>query len=197
MKRMLTLSALLLVAGSAFAFDPKPAAPTTPRVGVLRIAEDYDHGEAYVARLMVQDLRKELRERGIDAYDTGLTYDEVSRGDGEDADYFVEIAGAGANSGSYAGVGIGSWDFGVGVDLVVSHVAAEVRIYDGRNGELVKRQELRKRNTAVMPTSLYLGGSRWFAAIATPFVQARQYRTITRSAARDAAQLVVSAISQQ
>lgn len=191
------LAALFFVAGSAFAFDPKPVAPAPPRIGVLRIADDYDHGEAYVAHLMVQYLRDELRQRGVDAYDTGLTYDEVAHGDGEDAEYFVEIAGAGANSGSYAGVGIGSWDFGVGVDLIVSRVAAEVRIYDGRDGALMKSEELRKRNTAVMPTSLYLGGSRWFAAIATPFVQARQYRTITRSAARDAAQLVVSAISQQ
>lgn len=194
MKRLLAAAILLLVPSALFAFDTKRQ---TPRIGVLRVAQGYDHGEGYVAKTVVHYLRDELRERGLDAYDTGLTYEQVADGEGEDADYYVEIAGAGANSDSYAGLGVGTYEIGVSVDLVVSRVAAEVRVYDGPTGKLLKNETLHKRKTAVMPTSVYLGGSRLFAVVAMPFVQHAQYRSITRSAARDAALLVVSALELQ
>jgi hypothetical protein len=196
MKRTLIAAALLLVASAAFAFNPKPAS-TTPRIAVLRVSQEYGGGEGYVADAVVHYLRDELRERGLDAYDAGLTYEQVADGEGEDADYYVEIAGAAADSGSYGGIGVGTYDIGVSVDLVVSHVAAELRIYDGRTGKLIRSDNIAKRKSAVMPTSVYIGGSRAFAALAVPFVRHAQYRNITRSAARDAAQLVAAALNAQ
>lgn len=191
MKRVLFIAALLLAAASAFAFNPAPA---SPRVGVLRVSEDYGHSERSVANLVVSYLRDELRQRGVDAYDTRLTYEQVSKGDGEDADYYVEIVGAGGESGSLGGIGVGTWDAGVSVDVIVSHVAAELRVYDGHTGQLLKSHQLNKRNTAVMPTSVYLGGSHVFAALTVPFVQHAQYKRISRSAARDAAQMVIATL---
>ena len=194
MRRLLLAAALLLIAANAFAFDPTPRAASTPRIGVLRVAQDYDHGADYVAKSVVRYLTAELRERGIDAYDTGLTYDEVADGKGEDADYYVEIVGADADSGSYGGIGIGTYEVGVSVDMVVSRVVAEVRIYEGSSGKLVTSEAVSKKKRSVMPTSVYFGGSRIFAAIAVPFVQHAHYRSMTRAAARDVAQVVVEAL---
>ncbi len=194
MKRVLFAAVLLLVAGAAFAFDPKPSptnASATPRIGVLRASGEYERS---VANMVVRNLLNELRNRGVDAYDTRLTYEEIADGHGEDADYYVEILGAGGEAGSLGGIGIGTYDVGVSVDYVVSRVAAELRVYDGRTGDVVVSETLSKRKRAVMPTSVYLGGSRIFAAIAVPFVQNAQFRSMSRSAARDAAQLVVEAI---
>jgi hypothetical protein len=195
MKRVLFTAALLLAAAPAFAFNPAaPSEQAAPRVGVLRVSQEFEHSEEYVANLVTRYLREELTKRGVDAYDARLTYEQVANGEGEDADYFVEIAGAGGDSGSYGGIGVGTWDVGVSVDVIVSHVAAELRVYDGRTGKLLRSEQLRKRKSAVMPTSVYLGGSRVFAALTVPFVQHSQYKSITRSAARDAAQKVVQAL---
>jgi len=196
MKRVLFAAALLLVAGAAFAFNPAPAtaSTSTPRVGVLRVSQEYEHAEASVAKMVVRYMLDELRDRGLDAYDTRLTYEEVSDGAGEDADYYVEIVGAGGDSGSYGGLGVGTYDVGVSVDLVVSNVVAELRVYDGRNGNVVLSETLNKRKKAVMPTMVYLGGSRLFAALTVPFVQHAQFKSVTRSAARDAAQKVAAAV---
>ena len=188
MKRLLFAAALLMAAASAFAFN---ATPSAPRVGVLRASQEYERHEQYVANMVVRYLRDELRERGVDAYDTGLTYEQVADGQGEEADYYVEIAGGG-NSGTYGG--IGTYDIGVSVDLIVSSVAAELRVYDGHTCKLLRTDKLSKRKSAVIPTTVYLGGSRLFAALTVPFVQHAQYKSITRSAARDAAQMVVSAL---
>lgn len=196
MKRLPFLIALLLVASTAFAFNPTPRA-TQPRIGVLRVSHEYERGADYIAKSVVRFLNEELREQGVDAYDTGLTYEEVADGKGEDADYYVEIFGADADSGSYGGLDVGTYDVGVSVDVIVSRVAAEVRIYDGRTGDLVRSEPLSRKKTAVMPTSVYVGRSRLFAAIALPFVQHAQYKNITRSAARDAAQVVVETVQPQ
>lgn len=208
MKRALLVAAMLLVPMSSNAFDTKRH---TPRVGVLRVSNDYSHADAYVATNVVRRLREELIERGVDAYDTGLTYDEIADGKGEDADYYVEILGASTNDGSsggigigssggsgvgsYGGIGIGSQEIGVSVDVVVSRVAAEVRVYDGPTGDVLTSETLSKRKTAVMPTSIYLGGSRLFAVVAMPFVQQSQYRSLTKAAARDAALVVIEAVA--
>ena len=186
---------MLLVAGAAFAFDPKPAtASSAPRVGVLRVSQEYERAEASVANMVVRYLTDELRHRGLDAYDTRLTYEQVRRGEGEEADYYVEILGAGGDSGSYGGIGIGTYDVGMSVDLVVSRVAAELRVYDGRTGEVVLSETLTKQKRAVMPTSVYLGGSHLFAALTVPFVQHAQFRSMSRAAAREAAQRVVETV---
>jgi len=194
MKRALIAAALLLVPCALSAFNTKSHAP---RVGVLRVANDYSHADEYVATNVVRRLREELVQRGVDAYDAGLTYDEIADGRGEDADYYVEILGASTNDGSYGGIGIGSQEIGVSVDVVVSRVAAEVRVYDGPTGKLLTSETLAKRKTAVMPTSIYLGGSRIFAVVAMPFVQQSQYRSLTKAAARDAALVVVEALQAE
>lgn len=191
MKRVLAAAALLLIPCGSYAFDTKRHAP---KVGVVRMAEEFTRAHDYVADSVVKYLCEELQKRDIDAFDTGLTFEDVAGGKGEDADYYVEIIGAEANSGSYGGIGVGSYDIGVSVDLVVSRVVGEVRVYDGPTGELLKQESVAKRKTAMMPTSVYLGGSRLFAVVAMPFVQRSQYRTLTRSAARDAAMVVVSAV---
>jgi hypothetical protein len=194
MKRLLLFVTLLLAANAAFAFDAKRK---PLRVGVLRVADEYRHGtESYVAINVVRYLREELRNRGLDAFDAKMTYDDLARGDTpRDADYYVELLGAAATSDSYGGIGIGTYDLGVSIEVLVARVAAELRVYDAETLETVARDGLAKRNTAVMPTSVGIGGPRLFAMIAVPFVHAAQYRRVVQAAARDAATRIDAALA--
>lgn len=196
MKRLLPLVLVLLAANAAFAFDAKRK---PLRVGVLHVADEYRRGsESYVANHVVRYLREELRARGLDAFDAEMTWDDLTRDDAvRDADFYVEVLGAGATSDSYGGLGIGTYDVGVSLEVVVARVAAELRVYDGDTLETVAREGLSKKNTAVMPTSVGIGGPRLFAMIAVPFVQAAQYRRVTQAAARDAAAKVAAALGER
>ncbi|HEX2122701.1 MAG TPA: hypothetical protein VHL59_13770 [Thermoanaerobaculia bacterium] len=194
MKRLPLFVTLLLLANAAFAFD---ATRKPIRVGVLHVADEYRQGsEAYLANGVVRYLREELRNRGLDAFDAKMTYDDLARGDApRDADYYVELLGAGASSDSYGGIGIGTYDAGVSLEVIVARVAAELRVYDADTLETVARDGLAKRNTAVMPTSVGIGGPRLFAMIAVPFVHAAQYRRVVQAAAREAAARVDAALA--
>ena len=194
MKRLFIVIALLLVPCAVFAFDTKRQ---SPRIGVLRAADTYPReDERLVADFVARYLREGLRQRGFDAYDTGLTFDEVADGEGEDADYYVEIQGANTRSGSYGGLGIGTYDAGVSFEVLVARVAADVRIYDGPTGALLKSEALSKRKTSVMPTSIGIGGSRLFAVIAMPFVRDSQFRSAARAAAKSAVSVVVETLGE-
>ena len=194
MKRFLAAVVLLLIPGVLYAFDTKKHAP---KIGVLR-PDRYDHADArLVADSVAQVAREELRERGLDAYDTKLTFDEVADGKGEDADYYVEIRGTGAEGGSYGGIGIGTWDAGISIEVLVARVAAEVRVYDGPTGDLLHTEALSKKKTTVMPTSISVDGSRLYAVIAMPFVQAAQYRSAARAAAKSAANVLAAQLGDR
>jgi len=176
---------MLLIAptGVAFAFDDtRPAL----RVGVLRGLHEMQDDVA-------EALRHELRARGIDAFDAVRTYDEAIRDGVPVADYYVEIMAAEAYSEDHGSIGVGTRHGGVSIGVLVSRVVAELRVYDA-NMELLESRDLRKRNTAVVPTSIGVGGRSLFAYIALPMIERAQLRRVVKAAGRAAAGEVLDAV---
>jgi hypothetical protein len=192
MKRLM-IALLLVVPGAALAFDVTPA---TPRIGVLLQAGERIHEDALVSDSVLEYLREELRDRGLDAFDAGLTYGEAVDEGYADADYLIEVVAA-ADGDEYGGVGVGGPHGGVELSVSVARVLAEVRVYDGRTFELLSSVDLRKRSTAVLPTAVAVGGRRSWLSIAAPIAQWIQYRHVARSAAREAASRITATIAEK
>lgn len=192
MKRLLIALCLLLTAGAVHAFDPSPG---RPRIGVLRAHETSAfEREATIQNAFHQALHAELRERGFDVFEVDATFDELAQDPDRDADWYVEVVPATAETVDYGGLGVGGRHADVTLGLVVSRVAAEASIYRGRTLELIATESLAKKSTALLPTSVGFGGRSLFAAIALPFVERAQVRGVTRAAARDLAGRVTAAV---
>ncbi len=177
---------LAFVALPAFAFRQSP--PAGARIGVLRMSDDDAHGaEQTVAWTVQKELRGELRTLGFDAFDARTTYDDLARGSAPDADFYVEIVSSHAVSQPVGAAGIGSNAVGVDMAVVVSRVAAEVRIYDGKTLGLLNRYDLQQNRTAVVPTAVGFGGRFFWARIPLPFIEYAQVRSAAREVAREAA----------
>lgn len=191
MKRALFASLLLVVAVPAMAF--KTTLRRGDRVAILRtqIGDDY-RGEERVAKTVCLYLQRELRHRGMDAFDAGITWDDVVREGRSDADYYVEVVASDADSASVGGVGIGNRNVGVDVAVVMSRVAATIRLYDGRTLELIDTLDLHRSSSAIMPTAIGVGRDHLSLWIAIPFVQYSRYRAAARAIARDAAAQIAS-----
>ena len=163
------------------------------RIGVLRMSERFDGSERTVANAIESVLPRALHDRGFESFDAQRTYDDVRRGDAPTAAYYVEVVGAHAAEREPAEIGAGVGGVYASVGVVVSHVAAEVRLYDGKTLELVDRWELSKKSTAVVPTSVGIGGRYVWAALALPFVHYGQYRSAAHDVARQAAERIAQA----
>jgi len=189
MKRLLLLG-LLLVATPLFAINTN-VLRRGERIGVLRMNEQFDvAAERSVASAIESSLPRALRDRGFDAFDAQRTYDDVRRGDGPDAAFYVEVAGAHARDREAVGVGVGAENVYASIGVVVSRVAAEVRLYDGKTLELIDRFDLSKKSTAVVPTSVGVGGRFFWAELALPFVHYGQVRSAAHDVARQAAEAI-------
>lgn len=185
---------LLFLAGSAFAFD---TTRHPVRIAILRPVAHFDgDAESSIQNLVLRSLTARLRERGFDAFDAGMTYDDAA-GREAVADYLVEIAGGEAFSDDYGGVGFGSRNADVMLEVVASRVAGQLRVYDGRTLDLLAREDISRRSSAILPTSIGLGGREYFAVIALPFVQWVQVRRVAHAAARDAAAAVTDTVRGQ
>lgn len=192
MKRF-ALAFLLLFPVAAYAFDKTLP---TPRIGVLRQPAAMLHdGDAMVSDAVLRYVTEELRGRGLDAYDAGVTYDEAIDRNYGDADYLIEIA-ADADGRDYGGMGVGGRAGGVGLGLLVARIAAEVRIYDGRTFQLIDRQTLHHKNRSLLPTSISLGGRAAWIGVAIPIAQTVQFRNVARAAARGAATFVTATVAK-
>lgn len=184
MKRLPILLLLVLAATSAFALD---TVTRGKRIGVLVSRERYEGAESAMSASIAKYLREELVKAGFDAFDTKVTYDELSRNATTAADYYIEITSSDSTGGVPGGIGIGNSSVGVDISVVIARVAAEVRLYDGRSLELVHRFELDKSRKGIAPTSISIGGSNLFAWIAIPITEVVQFRRAAHAVAKEAA----------
>ena len=183
MKRLLLVLCLMLAATSAFAFDAKKGADS---IGVLR-------GEQDVESAVERSLIGELQKRGFDAFDVGLTYEELLDQEAVPiADYIVVIDGGQAQTADYGGVDVVGRHADVSLGVVVSKLAAQLRLYDGDTMELIATSDLSKRTAALMPTYVGIGGGSIYASLALPFIERVQHRSVARKAAREAATFVTA-----
>ena len=189
MKRLVLALILLVSAVPAMAF--RTTVHRGDRVAVLRPVV-WEGLDGDVASAVSRSLQRELRLRGIDAVDAGLTVEEMQRDPRVEADYFVDVTSGAADGGPYGGIGLGGRNAGVDVSVVVSRVAAQLRLYDGRTLELIDTYEMQRRATAVLPTAVGVGGRHVGLWIALPFVQYARYRAAARAVAADAAAAIAS-----
>jgi hypothetical protein len=180
----LSLCVAMLAPSAALAFKPAHHADA-PTIAILQPGDEID---PYV----IDSLRKELRDRGLDSFETPLSLEDAAREEPV-ADYYVDIVGSDTRSADYGGVDIGGRDANVSLALLVSRFGTEVRLYDARTMELVAHQAVAKRSRAVLPTAIGLGGL--YAYIGVPLIQRAQYRGLARAASRDAASFVTAAIN--
>jgi hypothetical protein len=176
MKRALLIC---LVASPLFALTPLPKGN---RVGVLRVNES-------VATAIGNQLRSELGARGFNAFDARGTFEDVKRGKGEPADYYVEIVESDASQNQLGGVGAAVGPAVVDMGIVTARVTAELRVYDGRTLELLDRYDLHDTKTGIAPTGVGLRGYAFFGYIALPLIQRYQYHAATHHVAIQAAEL--------
>ncbi|HVS30848.1 MAG TPA: hypothetical protein VMS98_05280 [Thermoanaerobaculia bacterium] len=186
MKRLALAMLVLFVALPAAAF--KTTVRRGDRVGVLRPAEGYGHG---VASVVTRSLERELRERGVDATDTRLTFDQLRDDDRGQADFYIEVVRGDGDAHALGGVGVGDSSLGVDLSIVVAHVAARVNLYDGRTFELIDAYDFQRRASAVMPTGIGVGRRSVGLWVALPFVQMARYRAAARAVAAEAADAIV------
>jgi hypothetical protein len=186
MKRLLLALCLLSMATTTFAFD---STKRVERIGVLR-------GVSGGPLMMADALRRELRSRGFDAFDVERSFEEVNEDPSDIADYYVEIVGV-PYTADYGGIGVSGRHAAVDVGVVVSRVAAELRVYDGTTMELLATENLSKRSTALLPTGVAVGGGAIYTYLAFPFIERVQQRNVARAAARDAASIVIAALRAQ
>src|SRR5205085_8424884 len=129
--RRLSFLVVFAIAIPAFALTRSPH--PGDRIAVLRMSDRYWFGaEQTVARIVQNDLRRELRLLEFDAFDARATYEDLSRQGHSEADFVVEIVSGDAVHHPVAEAGVGGGGVAVDVAVVVSRVAAQVRLYDGR-----------------------------------------------------------------
>lgn len=163
---------------------PRPGS----RIGVLRFSSHFEYrNERTVASIVQSDLRRDLRDLNFDAFDAGVTYNELLRRGPGGADYYVEVVSSDASGRPVGAVGAAINEVAVEVGVVVAHVAAEVRLYDGRTLNMLESYDLYKGSTAVVPTAIGIGRPSIWAAIMLPFVQYGQYRSAAHDVAHQAA----------
>jgi len=176
------ISVLFFVAVPAWPFHITP--PAGARIGVLRMSSD-----SSLSRTIQHGLRNNLRELGFDAFDAQSTFEELSPADRADADFYVAVVSSQALDHPVAGGEIGDGRIGVDVAVVVSKIAAAVRLYDARTLEVIDEYDLQRNRAAVVPTAIGFGRFFW-ARIPLPFVQYAQFRSAAHAVARDAARRI-------
>ena len=187
MKRSLLLFVVLaLIVSPSFAFDP--TRPAVHRITLLQApmykGTDF---ELQIARGVREGLLRELRGRGFDVTDSGSTYADVQRDASAVSGLYVELAPSDAHSERSGDVAVSGRSVGVDVAMLVSRVAAELRIYDGRTLELIARRHLSKADVSVVPTGIGIGSYRMSVWFGLPFFQYARYRAAARAVVKDAA----------
>ena len=194
MKAVVAMMCLLLLPSTAAAFDSN--VPRGTRIAILEVSEKFDHEVEYsVARGIRTSLARELQSRGFDAFTVKATYENLED-ERRPADYYVEILSSDADNRPYGGVGIGAGNVGLEVSVVVAHVAARLRIYDGRTLDIIDTHRLTRGKTAVVPTAIGGAVGHVYAFIALPFVRYSMYRSAEREVARASAALIAGEIDE-
>jgi hypothetical protein len=149
-----------------------------------------------VARAISHYLERELRKQGLDAFDARLTYDDLRESDRRDADYYIEVVSSDGDAAPVGGVGVNGRHVGVDVAMVVSRVAATLRLYNGETLELIDELDLQRNASAVMPTGIGIGGDHLGLWIPLPIYGSR-YRAAARAVARQAAAQIAPLVVEE
>ena len=189
MKRLPLYLIVALCAGTALGFDPH--ASTGDRIVVLRSAErDAAPREWRAISLVADYLVEELEEAGFDAEESDLTYRDLMDGEDEEADYYVEVVRAFRSDDPYGGAFVSGRHGGVEVGVVVSHLSAAIRIYDGRTLDIIDEIDVVGRDRGVAPTAIGVGRRHVGIWLGMPITRLIRDRSVAHEAAREAARAI-------
>lgn len=190
MKRALLLLPAAFLALPAFSFDANRR--DVHRVTLLRTSI-YNGGESEteIAARVRRQLVRALRERGVDAVDGNLTYDEWRRSGQSDSDLYVELVPVDTHQRPVAGVGLPLAHGDVEIAVIVSRVAAELRVYDGASLDVIARRRLRRENTDVVPAAVGVGTYRMSAVFVLPIAEYVRTRRAVNAVAGEAANVIM------
>ena len=193
MKRFLIAAVCVAMAGSVFAINVE--VKRGDRIAVLAMPSRYTLSDERRAGEAVQEfLRDELAARGFDAYRVEQTYDSLARDDRANADFYVEISAAEGNSRMEGIGGVGTRNVFVDFGVLISRVAAEMRLYDGRTLELIDRFDLKEHHTSIAPAAIGVARIPIFGAIVLPTVRRAQIRSAAHDVATKAAERIASGV---
>ena len=139
-----------------------------------------------VSRHIRERLVRELLNRGFDAEDCGMTYVEVQRRGGFDSGLLVELTPADASERSIADASVRVPNGSIDIAVVVSRIAAELRVYDGRSLELVAKHRLQSQVASVVPGGAGVESRSTSISVGLPMDYAR-YRAAINGVVDDAA----------
>jgi hypothetical protein len=190
MKRLILFAALIVPAASALAFDPD-AEPT--RIAILETSSHEDALTGRVASMMRRYLIKELQQEGFTAFETTYRYEDLTRDDQPEADYYIELVeGRRSDMPEGAAAGIGGNHVFIEVGMVTSSVGTGIHIYDARSLELLDEIDVQARSRSFAPTAAGIG--RWHTFWLSIPLPGRSAQRAARDAAREAAAAIAEAL---
>ena len=193
MKRSVLILVLLLVAVPMWAIKGTPSGKRPLRIAVVHTGDRWaDPSLDSAAAAIEHEIVGQLRQRGAEARETRHTLDDAEDNDAPEADLYVEVSAGQARQSEIGGIGLSDSHVSSTLGVILSRVAAEVRLYDAHTHELVDRYELSRSKTAVMPTSIGIGNSHFFAFGVVPIARHFQYRSAVRDVATEAADRITA-----
>src|SRR5258708_25489124 len=194
MKRAALVLFLRVLAAPVWAIRGVAAGTRRRRMAVLHTGDQWtDPGMDAAAAAIEHEIVDQLRERGAEAWEARHTLGDVRNEEpSPDVDFLVEVTAGEARQREVGGVALGDAHVSTTLGLVLSRVAAEVRLYDAGTHEMLDRYELSRSKTAVLPTSFGIGDGRFFAYSVVPIARHFQYRSAVREVATEAADRIVA-----
>jgi hypothetical protein len=194
MKRVSLSIAILLLTTPLWALKGTPEGKRPLRIAVLHTSDRWgDPSMDAAAAAIEHEIVGQLRQRGAEAWEVRHTLEDVqSEASFPEADLLVEVTAGEARQHEIGGVALGDTHVSTTLGLVLSRVAAEVRLYDARSHELLDRYELSRSKKAVLPTSLGMGDSHFFVYSVVPIARHFQYRSAVRDVASEAADRITA-----
>ncbi len=194
MKRAALVLSLLVLAVPVWAIRGTPDGKRPLRIAVLHTGDQWaDPSMDAAAAAIEHEIVGQLRQRGAEAWEARHTLGDVRNEEpSPDVDFLVEVTAGEARQREVGGVALGDAHVSTTLGLVLSRVAAEVRLYDAGTHEMLDRYELSRSKTAVLPTSFGIGDGRFFVYSVVPIARHFQYRSAVREVAAEAADRIVA-----
>jgi hypothetical protein len=178
--RSVSLAALAVLVAAFPAISGEPPSGLSVALFSAAPAEEHELGGWTPELTIAKVMERELRRRGYETSVLNRTVASLFEDGLEEsvqADIFVEIAADQHDGEGWGAIGtggrVGSVDVGGTVAIVRSVFAANVRIYDGRTGEVLDEFELSSRALTPALSSISLGGDHAWLTIGVPWFERR------------------------
>lgn len=190
MKRTAFALALIILATPLLAVKGTPDGKRPMRIVVVHTGDGWaDPNYDSSAAAIEQEIARQLRHAGLDAWEAHRTLDDIRADDRDEAELYVEVSGGNARLHEIGDIDISGPHVATTIGVIFSKTAAEIRLYDGRTYEQIDHFDLSRSKTTVVPTSF--GVRQPFVGFTVaPLVRHLQYRSAIHDIAEEAVQRI-------